>query len=514
MNLLVETNNPSQKVLTHKKSFLVFAFVVSSVTSIESMAGSQSFSSNSCANFFNITSTQKDAVFGATSEPVKQILLGKLKSVFGRSTEIPDSSKQKRLTTVRLSGVQPKQSTSVQGNLKQVQQVVNYANSTLLTEFTPPEVVFASFDEKKDVTSASIRAYEMNLGKKEPNYVGLSYIKAFLKGSAQKEAVPIITHEYFHLILNQAIADLAPEFMSRMKNSLTDSHAERMEHKDSELKLRASSLKGQAENARFLVTNLKDLKEWGFSRERVKILKNWLKIINRDDLFANIEFSEQNVDEMIELFEKFRSDALIQAQKFEKLRANFEFQKSTEQSAEDTLQLTHINSFYSLAIHELFADLGAILLTGDPSVLAKQLNSPHRDFNRALTLEEASKEYFQSTEQQRAYALKRAVEKATNQPPPTSEEILQTLEQLQSLHAIHPFFFYHRSLLWREYFSKAPKQQWPKMMKALADAFAKEIVNNPEEIYDMVRVNGAMVVNFDRSSQHLEDVIRGALPGR
>lgn len=511
MDLFKVTKNPPRKILLLKKSFLVLTVVFSSVIATKAPAA-QATSAPSCENVFIITS--KHDMLGATSESVKQGIFGKLKSVFGRSNEIPASLAQKKLTTVRLSGEQPVQRNSIQENLKQVQQVVNYANSKLLTEFTPPEEIFASFDENKHINSASISYYELDLGKKEPSYSTLGYLKDFLHGSAKKEAIPIITHEYFHLILNQAVADISPELKSRMEKSLVESRAERIEHKNNELELRASRLEHQAKTARFLVDYLQGLKarkQGAYTREQIKILENWLKSINRNDLFADIEFTEQNVDETINLFEKFRSDSSIQAQKLEQLRANLESPKPTKLPTEDQSQMAHIRSFYSSAIHELFADLGAVLLTEDPSIVGKQLNSPYRDFNRNLTLDEASKEFSKSTELLIAYTLQKAREKGALSSPSTPEGTVKIPEQPQSLYAVHPFFFYQRNLLWRNYFSKTPKQQWPKLLKSLADAFANEIVNNPKDIYDVVQATGETIVNFDLANQHLENVIRRAL---
>lgn len=471
-----------------KKTVLLLALFFGSASASPSFA-SQSVSANTCANVFGVTSGSKYDVSRVNSDSPKKGFLGTLKTIFGKSKELPSSPRQQSLTAVRLSGNQLTQKNSVQDNLKQVQQIVNHANNTLLGEITPPEVVFVSFNENMQSTGASISYYEMNLANSEN--LPLKFLKNFSQGSSQKEAVPIITHEYFHLILNQIIGNHSPEYKTRLEKTLMESQGQRSAHKANQLKGRIPRLEREATLAGYLITSLKDLKKRKkdepsiFARDQLKeITQVYMEEIKRDDLFADIKFSWENIDEMIAMFEKFRNDSLTQAQKLRDLQqANQENAQQTKLAEEDQVPIEQIHTFYSSAIHELFADLGTVLLTGDPSVLSSLLNSPPRDFDRTLTMDEYIKEY---------YALGTSGKRSP-----------------------HIFFSYHRAILWQDYFSKTSKEQWPRMLKALADAFAKEIIQNPENIYvevkDNTGVRKATYVDFVLAGRHLEEVIRNSL---
>ncbi|MGZ3772420.1 MAG: hypothetical protein ACXVCY_01720 [Pseudobdellovibrionaceae bacterium] len=483
-----------------KKYSLLLTIALAMVSANKTFAGS----GESCAGIFNISFDQ-GITLNATSKTSNKGFFQSLKSVFSKPYEATAEKKNKQ-TVVKLSGEQPDQKNSIKDNLKQVQNVINNANSALLTEFSLPKEVYVSLDEKKVVNDASITAYKMDLGKKELGYSKLGFLKKFLQGSAFNEAIPVIVHEYFHLILNQTIGDYSPYFKSEMDKYLLKDQDERISHKTDDLQKRIKSLDRQALFTQYLVTLLKDLKinGKGSVKRNQTVLKNYLKDIDRDDLFSGIEFSDDNLDEMIELFESFESNALVQIEKYKKLKTAHDNPESTDQvepSANEQKQMAHIQSFYSKSIHELFADLGAVLLSENPSIVAHQLDSIYRDFNHNWTIDEASAEYEKSMT-----ALKKRVESKFLGKEPSDENE----NQMENLYAVHSFFFYLRGVLWHQYFAKAPKSAWPKMLKALADAFAKEMVNNPTDIYTPAGANTYMV-DFKLANQHLENIIKEAL---
>lgn len=149
--------------------------------------------------------------------------------------------------------------------------------------------------------------------------------------------------------------------------------------------------------------------------------------LGENDFFGNIEIPFQKLDDILKLVSEFRAGRQTKMQRLVNIKEGLFTTTSLAEIPVDA----EVYSFYSKSVHELFADLGAVLLAADPSILAKTLGSARRDFNRDLTFQQHLQEY---------------------------NALIKYDE--------HTLLSYLRGVLWRDYFAKVPKTQWPAMIEA------------------------------------------------
>ncbi|MDD4975706.1 MAG: hypothetical protein PHY93_15220 [Bacteriovorax sp.] len=386
-------------------------------------------------------------------------------SIFHRTKDpilkIAPSLVPAKLTQLRLGGKQKPQKTSITDDLRSAQQAINKANSILLVEDVPKDV-YVVFDEKASKEEAVIKLFEINLTNAN-------------KSDADHN-IPIILHEYFHLILNKEIANFSPSFKKIFDFSLQQLENSRRLLKINAQRRSIAKLQMEMDQIKFIIGSFKIYKEHGpisFSKKNISIAMDQIKSLRRDDLFGKFKnITIDNVDEVTAELTTY----LNTKKKLEMMLVEVKLEAIPPRILETDLEDLDpsLNGFYSTAIHELFADLGAVLSLDDPASIKNILNSDPRDFTQLRTLDVCYREY-----------LKR-----------------------QKVSA-HTFFAHLRGLLWNNYFNKIPlnerKEKWPLMLKKLAVNFAKEITNNPTTLVM------TPVVDYETANNHLKGVIELAL---
>lgn len=396
------------------------------------------------------------------SVTVKKGIWQKFKLLFKSSPDPLTAVSESRFSTeVRLSGWQEIQKTSIHDDLQLVSEMIEQINHVLLKELQGPDVVFVNFRENAELGDASISYFEMNITSNE------HYDEAF--------RIPVIVHEYFHLILNRELAKKDPFYQKAFESKLLGSYKQRETHRVGALKRKLFITRGQIEQTDWILGQIKIMEDWGdsaFTPERIqKFLREPINELKQDHLFGNLEINRSRVPELIATFSQFKEMQLLRASHLESLIAKYSQTLPPPVNDSDELSVeSDILSFYSSSIHELFADLGAVLLARDPKVIANLLDAPLRDFSRLPSVDEGYMEFL----------------RARKYDP-------------------HTFFSHVRGDLWLNYFSRVSSEKWPQMLKSLVDVFVKEMIQNP------TAVPMAPIVDYPAASMHLEKEISKAL---